>query len=88
MRYAYGVTSALLLGGAMVSLVTGVPAGAQVAQNDASEMRTVVPRAGAPASFADLTEQLMARADAAMYAAKRAGRNRVAIADASPETTT
>lgn len=58
MRYAYGVTSALLLGGAIVSLVTGVPAGAQVAQNDASEMRTVVPRAGAPASFADLTEQL------------------------------
>jgi len=57
-RYAYGVTSALLLGGAMVSLVTGVPAGAQVAQNDASEMRDVVPRAGAPASFADLTDQL------------------------------
>ena len=58
MRYAYGVTSALLIGGAMVSLVSGVPAGAQVAQNDESEMRSVVPRAGAPGSFADLTEQL------------------------------
>jgi serine protease Do len=57
-RYAYGVTSALLIGGAAASLITGVPAGAQVAQNDASEMRDVVPRAGAPASFADLTEQL------------------------------
>jgi diguanylate cyclase (GGDEF)-like protein len=35
----------------------------------------------------DLAEHLMARADAAMYAAKRAGRNRVAIADAAPQTT-
>src|SRR5262245_25787477 len=39
-------------------MITGVPAGAQVAQNDAREMRDVVPRAGAPASFAELTEQL------------------------------
>ncbi len=58
MRYAYGVTSALLLGGAALSLVTGIPAGAQVAQNDQSRMGAVVPRAGAPASFADLTAQL------------------------------
>ncbi|PKB19349.1 serine protease Do [Novosphingobium kunmingense] len=58
MRYAYGVTSALLLGGAALSLATGLPAGAQVAQNDASQMTGVVPRAGAPASFADLTQQL------------------------------
>ena len=57
-RYAYGVTSALLLGGAAVALVSGNPAGAQVAQNDAREMAQVVPRAGAPVSFADLTEQL------------------------------
>jgi len=57
-RYAYGVTSALLLGGAALSLATGLPAGAQVAQNDSSQMQTVVPRAGAPASFADLTQQL------------------------------
>ncbi|WP_343061311.1 Do family serine endopeptidase [Novosphingobium flavum] len=58
MRYAYGVTSALLLGGAAISLVTGLPAGAQVAQNDAQQIQQVVPRAGAPASFADLTAQL------------------------------
>jgi serine protease Do len=57
-RYSYGITAALLAGGAAISLVTGVPAGAQVAQNDAREMRSVVPRAGAPESFAELTEQL------------------------------
>jgi serine protease Do len=57
-RYAYGVTTALLLGGATLSLATGYPAGAQVAQNDTSQMQGVVPRAGAPASFADLTQQL------------------------------
>lgn len=57
-RYSYGITAALLAGGAAVSLITGVPAGAQVAQNDAREMRSVVPRAGAPESFAELTEQL------------------------------
>ena len=32
MKYAYGVTSALLLGGAALSLVSGIPLGAQVAQ--------------------------------------------------------
>ncbi len=58
MRYAYGVTTALLLGGAALSLTTGLPAGAQVAQNDAREVQAVVPRAGAPASFADLVQQL------------------------------
>ena len=57
-RYAYGLTSALLVGGAAISLMTGYPAGAQVAQNDDSQMANVVPRAGAPESFADLTEQL------------------------------
>ena len=58
MRYAYGLTSALLIGGATISLVTGQPAGAQVAQNADPQIQTAVPRAGAPASFADLTEQL------------------------------
>ncbi|MCB2078553.1 MAG: protease, partial [Novosphingobium sp.] len=58
MRYAYGVTTALLLGGATLSLATGLPAGAQVAQNEQSAMTRAVPRAGAPASFADLTDQL------------------------------
>lgn len=58
MRYSYGITSALLAGGAAISLITGYPAGAQVAQNDAAHMEHVTPRAGAPSSFADLTEQL------------------------------
>ena len=57
-RYAYGVTTALLLGGSALSLITGLPAGAQVAQNDAAQMQAITPRMGAPASFADLTEQL------------------------------
>ena len=58
MRYAYGVTSALLLAGSAVALVSGNPAGAQVAQNDERELAQIVPRAGAPVSFADLTAQL------------------------------
>ncbi|RKF22793.1 Do family serine endopeptidase [Altericroceibacterium spongiae] len=41
-----------------MSLITGYPAGAQVAQNDAQHMQQITPRAGAPSSFADLTEQL------------------------------
>jgi serine protease Do len=57
-RYAYGVTTALLLGGAALSLATGLPAGAQVAQNDADQIQSTVPRAGAPTTFADLTQQL------------------------------
>ena len=57
-RYAYGVTTALLLGGAALSLTTGLPAGAQVAQNDAGQIQSTVPRAGAPTTFADLTQQL------------------------------
>ncbi len=57
MRYAYSVTATLLAGGAALSLA-GFPAGAQVAQNDDSHMARVVPRAGAPESFADLTAQL------------------------------
>jgi serine protease Do len=57
-RYSYGITSALLAGGAAISLITGHPAGAQVAQNDRIRMENVVPVAGAPTSFADLTEQL------------------------------
>lgn len=57
-KYAYGLTSALLVGGAAISLATGYPAGAQVAQNDESRIAGTVPRAGAPESFADLTAQL------------------------------
>lgn len=58
MRYSYGITSALLAGGAALTLMTGFPAGAQVAQNELLQIENAVPRAGAPASFADLTEIL------------------------------
>ena len=54
MRYAYGVAAALLLGGTAFSVATG-QAGAQVAQNAPS---AIVPRAGAPLSFADLAARL------------------------------
>src|SRR5687768_17294619 len=53
-RYAYGVAAALLLGGTAFSVATG-QAGAQVAQNAPT---AVVPRAGAPLSFADLAARL------------------------------
>jgi serine protease Do len=53
-RYAYGVAMALLLGGTAFSVATG-QAGAQVAQNAPS---AIVPRAGAPTSFADLAAKL------------------------------
>ena len=54
LRYAYGVATALLLGGTAFSLATG-EAGAQVAQNSPSAMS---PRPGAPTSFADLAARL------------------------------
>ena len=78
MRYAYGVTAALLLGGAALSLTTGIPAGAQVAQNDSQQMQSVVPRAGAPASFADLTQQLQPAV------VNISTRQRVRVASANP----
>ncbi len=78
MRYAYGVTTALLLGGGALSLATGYPAGAQVAQNEASQLNNVVPRAGAPASFADLTQQL------APAVVNISTRQRVRVANANP----
>ncbi len=58
-RYSYGITGALLASGAAITLITGYPAGAQVAQNERIQIADAVPVAGAPASFADLTEVLM-----------------------------
>ncbi len=52
-RYAYGVATALLIGGTAFSVATG-PVGAQVAQNAPSAM----PPRGAPFSFADLAARL------------------------------
>jgi serine protease Do len=57
-RYVYGITSALLIGGTALALATQSPVIAQVAQNERSEIAKAVPRAGAPESFADLVEQL------------------------------
>lgn len=58
MRYAYAITTALLVGGAAITMGTNAPLGAQTAQNDSRAVATAVPRAGAPASFADLTARL------------------------------
>lgn len=58
MRISYGITAALLAGGAAITIATGFPAGAQVAQNENMRIQDAVPRDGAPASFADLTEAL------------------------------
>src|SRR3546814_5377207 len=41
-RYVYGITSALLAGGTALALVTQSPVGAQVAQNEKSEIAKVV----------------------------------------------
>ena len=53
MRYAYGVATALLVGGTAFSLATG-PVGAQT-QNPAT---AITPVPGAPASFADLAARV------------------------------
>jgi serine protease Do len=47
-----------LIGGAAFSLATGYPAGAQEAQNEPSKIQSVMPRGGAPMSFAGLVDQL------------------------------
>jgi serine protease Do len=52
-RYAYGVATALLIGGTAFSIAAG-PVGAQVAQNAPAAM----PPRGAPQSFADLAARL------------------------------
>ena len=56
MRYAYATTAALLLGGSALSLMS--PLGAQVAQNEEGQVARAAPPGGAPASFANLVEQL------------------------------
>ncbi len=57
MRYVYGFTAALLLGGTAATLTLN-PAGAQVAQNEPGSMASAAPRPGAPLSFADLVARL------------------------------
>jgi len=57
-RYAYAISGALLVGGAAATLALQPPAGAQTAQNEPTAMAAIAPRAGAPASFADLVARL------------------------------
>lgn len=56
-RYAYAITTALLVGGAAITMGTNTPVGAQTAQNEERAMVAAAPR-GAPMSFADLTARL------------------------------
>jgi serine protease Do len=56
-RYVYGLTAALLIGGATATLTVG-PVGAQTAQNEPGTIAGATPRAGAPMSFADLAARL------------------------------
>lgn len=58
MRYAYAITTALLVGGAAATMTAQQPAGAQVAQNEPGTIAASAPRAGAPMSFADLAARL------------------------------
>ena len=57
-RYAYAITSALLIGGASAALVLQNPADAQTAQNEPGAIQASAPRAGAPMSFADMVSKL------------------------------
>jgi serine protease Do len=56
-RYVYGLSAAILLGGAAATLTVG-PVGAQTAQNEPGAINSAAPRAGAPMSFADLAARL------------------------------
>jgi len=57
-RYAYALTTALLLGGAAATLTANQPAGAQTAQNEPGAITAQAPRSGAPMSFADMVARL------------------------------
>lgn len=58
MRYAYALTTALLLSGAAATLTLNQPAGAQTAQNEPGTIQASAPKAGAPMSFADMVARL------------------------------
>jgi serine protease Do len=57
-RYAYAITTALLIGGAASSLVLQHPAYAQSAQNEPGTIASAAPKPGAPMSFADMVAKL------------------------------
>ena len=59
MRYAYALTSALLLGGATATLALSPAAPpAQSAQNEPGAIQATAPKPGAPMSFADMVARL------------------------------
>ncbi|MGN6269179.1 MAG: Do family serine endopeptidase [Sphingomonas sp.] len=58
MRYAYGITGALLLGGAAAAMTLQPPAAAQTAQNEPGAIQAIAPKPGAPMSFADMVARL------------------------------
>jgi serine protease Do len=57
-RYAYAITTALLIGGTAATMVLQSPSQAQVAQNEPGSISAAAPRPGAPMSFADLAAKL------------------------------
>jgi serine protease Do len=58
-RYAYAITSALLLGGTAATFALQSPSTAQTAQNEPGALEAATaPRPGAPLSFADLAQRL------------------------------
>jgi len=57
-RYAYAITTALLVAGTAATLTLQAPVGAQVAQNAQPITPSGPPRPGAPMSFADLAAKL------------------------------
>ena len=58
MRYAYALTSALLLGGATATLALAPGGAPQAAQNEPGAIQAAAPKAGAPMSFADMVSKL------------------------------
>jgi len=57
-RYAYALTTAILLSGAAATMTLNQPAGAQTAQNEPGAIQASAPKAGAPMSFADMVAKL------------------------------
>jgi serine protease Do len=58
-RYAYAITTALLIGGTAATMSLQSPSSAQVAQNEPGAISMAgAPRPGAPTSFADLAAKL------------------------------
>ncbi len=57
-RYVYGVTAALLLGGTALAIASPSTMAQDMSPLVAQQSATIVPRAGAPASFADLVSKL------------------------------